>query len=347
MPAMLELESVFCQYDNQPVVDDLSLQLEAGGLACLLGASGCGKTTVLRAIAGLQSISAGTISLNGRRIASPEAQLPPEKRGIGMVFQDYALFPHLTVADNIVFGLHGQSRSEQKKQAAYWLDVVNLQGYGKRYPHELSGGQQQRVALARALAPRPRLVLLDEPFSNLDVEMREKLAVDIRDILKSQGSTALFVTHDQHEAFVIGEKIGIMHEGKIMQWDSPFNLYHEPASRFVAGFIGQGVLLGGHILSENSVMTELGAMTGSGNYPWRDNTPVEVLIRPDDVVISESGKIPCKVVERAFKGAETLYRLQLENGETLFSLMPSHDDFGIGQSVNVDVCAPHLVVFLR
>jgi len=345
MRPMLELDSLICQYNNQPVVNGFNMQLGEGMLACLLGASGCGKTSVLRSIAGLQTISGGQIRIDGGVVASVEQHIAPEKRQVGMVFQDYALFPHLSVADNILFGVRGLSRKQRKSQLEYWLEVVRLQGYAERYPHELSGGQQQRVALARALAPRPRLLLLDEPFSNLDVEMREQLALEIRDILKSEGITALFVTHDQHEAFVIGDKVAIMHEGKIMQWDTPFNLYHEPASRFVAGFIGQGELLPGHMLSDHSVQTEVGTIQGNRSYPWRDNTAVDVLLRPDDVIISEQGQVGCKVVEKAFRGAETLYKLQLDSGRFVYSLMPSHEDFVPGQSVRIEVSACHLVAF--
>ncbi len=347
MQPLLEIDNISCDYGGQQVVRRLSLSLREGELACLLGSSGCGKTTVLRAIAGLQEIAGGSIRLNAQPVAAAGYQLPAERRGVGMVFQDYALFPHLTVAGNITFGLHGMSRQQKKQQAERWLKVIRLEGLGSRYPHELSGGQQQRVALARALAPRPRLVLLDEPFSNLDVEMREQLALDIRNILRTEGATALFVTHDQAEAFVLGDKIGVMHEGTILQWDTPFNLYHKPASRFVAGFIGQGVLLDGFMVSDKSVSTPLGIIKGQQATPWRDNTAVEVLLRPDDVVISDNGLVSCKVVERAFRGAETMYKLQLESGETVLSLMPSHDDFSVGQQVTVDVCAPHLVAFLR
>lgn len=347
MQSLLEIDNISCDYAGQQVVRQLSLSLREGELACLLGSSGCGKTTVLRAIAGLHDIAGGSIRFSGQAVAGTGFQLPAEQRGIGMVFQDYALFPHLTVAGNITFGLHGMNRQQKKQQAERWLKVIRLEGLGGRYPHELSGGQQQRVALARALAPRPRLLLLDEPFSNLDVEMREQLAVDIRNILRAEGTTALFVTHDQDEAFVLGDKIGVMHEGSILQWDTPFNLYHKPASRFVAGFIGQGVLLDGYMVSDKSVSTPLGIIKGQHAYPWRDNTAVEVLLRPDDVVISADGLVSCKVIERAFRGAETLYTLQLESGEKVLSLMPSHDDFSVGQKVAVDIHAPHLVAFLR
>ncbi len=343
--SLLQIKDLKCQHDEQVIVEKFSLELAAGTLACLLGPSGCGKTTVLRAIAGFQPISQGEITLDSRLVGSASAQLPPEQRGIGMVFQDYALFPHLTVARNIAFGLRRLSSAQQQQRAEHWLKVVGLDGLADRYPHELSGGQQQRVALARALAPEPKLILFDEPFSNLDVEMRERLATDIRTILKSQGATALFVTHDQNEAFAIGDRVGVMQEGQVLQWDTPFNLYHEPQNRTVANFIGQGVLLKGFMHSDNAVSTALGIIRGKRSYPWRDNTAVDVLLRPDDVVIRNQGEIRCRITDRAFKGAETLYELQLKDGQKLLSLMPSHDDYQVGQLVSVDVCADHLVVF--
>jgi len=345
MTALLEVRAMVCEHEGQTVVENFSLELQQGTLACLLGPSGCGKTTVLRAIAGFHEIAGGEIQLNGQTVSSSTRQLAPEHRNVGLVFQDYALFPHLSVGDNIVFGLGRLTAVEKRRQADYWLDVVGLTGFRERYPHELSGGQQQRVALARALAPKPQLLLLDEPFSNLDISLRERLALDIRDILKSQGTTALFVTHDQHEAFVLGDKIAVMQEGAICQWDTPFNLYHEPANRRVADFIGQGVLLAGRMISDDAVETALGVIKGNRSYPWRNGTAVEVLLRPDDIVISTDGAFACRVTERAFKGAETLYKLELQDGQSVLSLMPSHDDFAVGQAVRIDVCAPHLIVF--
>ena len=201
MEYLLDINNMQCRFDDVTVVKELSLHMQPGFLACLLGPSGCGKTTALRAIAGFQPLSGGEIRLSGEVVSSKTVQVPPEKRGLGMVFQDYALFPHLTVEQNIGFGLRRESRKQRRATVGILLELVGMEGYEKRYPHELSGGQQQRIALARALAPKPKLLLLDEPFSNLDVELRERLATDVREILKSQGTAALFVTHDQHEAF--------------------------------------------------------------------------------------------------------------------------------------------------
>jgi iron(III) transport system ATP-binding protein len=246
MTAKLELEHLRLAYATHTgprvVVDDLSLDLAAGHIGCLLGASGCGKTTVLRAIAGFEPVLAGRILLDGAELSSPSQNVAPERRRVGMMFQDYALFPHLNVHDNVGFGLRRLPRAERLRRVQQMLETVGLAQAGDSFPHELSGGQQQRIALARALAPAPDLLLLDEPFSNLDADARERLAFEVRDILKHTGHTALLVTHDQSEAFAIADRIGVMAEGSIAQWDTPYNLHHHPANGFVADFIRREAL---------------------------------------------------------------------------------------------------------
>lgn len=347
MEQLLEINELQCGYGDQQVVDGLTLNIAPGMISCLLGPSGCGKTTVLRAIAGFEPLTGGGISLKGELISSPGHTTPPDKRGLGMMFQDYALFPHLSVTDNITFGLRKLSRRERRDEAHGLLELVGLESYGERFPHELSGGQQQRVALARALAPRPELLLLDEPFSNLDVELRERLAIDVRDILKARGTAALFVTHDQHEAFVMGERIGIMNQGRIVQWDTPFNLYHEPNDRFVADFIGEGRFLNGNLTEPNRVTTPLGTISGNRAYNWPRGCRVEILLRPDDVHLNEHHELKCRISERAFRGAETLYTVKLPDGGELLSLMPSRYDFAIGLEIGVDIDADHLILFIK
>ncbi|WP_111643172.1 ABC transporter ATP-binding protein [Marinimicrobium alkaliphilum] len=346
--ALLELDKIACRYDNdEPVVEEFSFSLNEGDIACLLGPSGCGKTTVLRAIAGFVQPSAGSINLADEQIASAKRSLPPEKRRVGMVFQDYALFPHLNVFDNITFGLPELSRREKHRTCEELLALVKLEGYEKRYPHELSGGQQQRVALARALAPDPILLLLDEPFSSLDVELRRGLSLEVRDILKSRNISAVMVTHDQEEAFAVADRIGVVNEGLIQQWDTPYNLYHEPATRFVANFIGQGVFLAGYAQGENGVLTELGPIKGNRCYNWVENTPVEVLLRPDDVVHDDSSDKKAEVVAKIFAGTATLYTLRLPTGSLIQSAFPSHHDYAIGDSVGIRIEADHLIIFRR
>ena len=264
-----------------------------------------------------------------------------------MVFQDYALFPHLNVAENVGFGLRAIPQTEKRAVIAELLDTVGLGGLDRRYPHELSGGQQQRVALARALAPKPDLILMDEPFSNLDVEFRERLSGEVRDILKQQGITAVLVTHDQNEAFALGGKEGVRHEGRLLQWDTPYKLYNEPACRFVADFIGQGVFRNGTLVAPDTVQTEIGMCKGNRAYPWGKDAPIEVLFRPDDIVPDADSPLRGKVTQKAFKGAEFLYTLQLPTGGHGLSLFPSHADHPVGATVGIRVEADHLVVFPR
>ncbi len=349
MNPLLELIDVHCGYPQQTVINGVCLSIRAGMLSCLLGPSGCGKTTVLRAIAGFEPVRQGKIRLNGRDISRPGHTLPPESRHLGMVFQDYALFPHLSIADNVAFGLRAESRRQRRKTAERFLELVGLSGAGARFPHELSGGQQQRVAVARALAPQPRLLLLDEPFSNLDVDLRERLANDVRDILKQQGMAAIFVTHDQHEAFVMGERIAVMHAGRICQWDAPFELYHKPASRFVADFIGQGRFIAGTLLTPNKVDTEIGVLTGDGanTNTLVKGQKVDVLLRPDDVRLCDESSLRATVTQRAFKGAETLYTLKLASGQEILSLVPSHQDYPTGQQIGLRLNLQHLIVFAQ
>jgi iron(III) transport system ATP-binding protein len=342
-PMLLNLRNLACGYSGQRVVQNLDLHLNAGDIGCLLGSSGCGKTTTLRAIAGFEPVHEGEIHLGGELISKAGFTLAPEKRRIGMVFQDYALFPHLTVAQNIAFGI--RKHPQQEKVIGEMLELVNLAGLGKRYPHELSGGQQQRVALARALAPEPQLLLLDEPFSNLDVELRRRLSHEVRDILKSRGTSAILVTHDQEEAFAVSDHVGVFKEGRLEQWDTPYNLYHEPATPFVASFVGQGYFIRGRLSSPETVSTELGELRGNRAYLWADGSAVDVLLRPDDIVHAPDSALRARIIAKSFQGAATLYRLQLGTGSELEAIFPSHIDHAPGAEVGIKVAADHLVLF--
>ncbi|EIJ42335.1 ABC-type spermidine/putrescine transport system, ATPase component [Beggiatoa alba B18LD] len=344
-PPLLELDNIECRYDDQTIFKNLSFAIQTGELACLLGASGCGKTTALRAIAGFEPVYQGVIRLNGNMISAPNQLCPPEKRQIGMVFQDYALFPHQTVFDNVAFGLRSLNKVEKKERVEEYLNVVGLNHLAQRYPHELSGGQQQRVALARALAPRPALILLDEPFSNLDVDLRERLSLEVRDILKGQGMTGLLVTHDQHEAFALGDKIGVMRHGEILQWDTAYNLYHEPVERYVADFIGKGSFIKGQRLGVNQIETELGIVQVKATTQNEIGYTVDVLIRPDDILLDPAYPLLATVKQKAFKGSETLYTLSLPSGAQIFSLFSSHQDYPIGAQIGVRVVAEQLATF--
>ena len=342
---MLRVEAIQCQYNKQPVLDQLSFHVNEGEIACLLGPSGCGKTTALRAIAGFQPLTRGKILLGDTLLSSPQHSIEPEQRQLGMVFQDYALFPHLSVRDNIAFGIHQLASSKQKTIINELLELTQLKQVAKRYPHELSGGQQQRVALARALAPNPKLLLLDEPFSNLDVDLRRHLNLEVRDILKQFGTSAILVTHDQEEAFAFADHIGLLNAGRMEQWDTAFNLYHEPRSRFVANFIGQGCFLPGMTTSQNTVKTELGMISGNRAYQWQPDSPVDVLLRPDDITLDGQQGINAQIVKKIFSGSATLYTLQLPTGSRVESLLPSHIDYAIGDKLNIKAEVEHLIAF--
>jgi len=342
---LLKVDNISAGYGRERVVEALSFHVNRGEIVSLLGPSGCGKTTVLRAIAGFEPISDGKILIADRVASVPGMTLAPEKRSIGMVFQDYALFPHLTIIDNIGFGLRKMPAVDRKVQIEHLLDATGLRRMGERYPHELSGGQQQRVALARALAPRPTMLLMDEPFSNLDIELRERLSVEVRDLLKAEGISGILVTHDQHEAFAVSDKVGVMHGGQILQWDTPYNLYHEPNHRFVADFIGQGRFITGIVRTPETFETELGLLHGNRSCTQAMGDRVDILIRPDDLVPDERGEIEAIVKDKAFKGAEILYTLELPTGTRLLSLFPSHFDHHLGETVRVRMDAEHLICF--
>ena len=345
--SLIALNSIVHNYGGDPVVCGLSFALQRGQIGCLLGPSGCGKSTVLRAIAGFEQISAGEIRMEDRLVSAASINVPPQQRGVGMVFQDYALFPHLSAADNIRFGLHRESRTEREARVAAMLELVGLQAAANYFPHELSGGQQQRVALARALAPRPRLLLLDEPFSNLDVDLRQRLSTEVRDILKAQGMTAIVVTHDQHEAFAMADEIGVMKSGCIEQWDSAYNLYHTPANRFVADFVGEGVFLPGTILNSHQVETEIGILDGHAPPGTSRGSRVDVLLRPDDISHDDASPLLGQVAKKAFRGADILYTLRLENGGTVLSLVPSHHNHAIGERIGMRLTIDHVISFPR
>ena len=345
MGVVLELMDLSVGYGSREVVDNVSFHINQGGFACLLGPSGCGKTTLLRSIAGFEPVKSGTVLFAGIEVSSAARVLAPEKRNMGMVFQENALFPHLTVAGNIAFGLRGVGSADQAKAVTELLDIVGMEGLGGRFIHELSGGQRQRVSLARTLAPQPELILLDEPFSSLDIDLRERLGAEIKAIFTELGITALLVTHDQNEAFALADHIGVMRNGRLLQWDSAYNLYHEPADRFIADFIGQGVFLRGQLQDADSVQTELGLIKGNRAYQWPAGSAVDVLFRPDDILPDPDGKILATVVGRAFKGAEILYSLKLETGTRVLSLFPSHQNHATGAQVGIRVAVDHLVAF--
>ena len=349
---VLSLRNLRHRYGAQVTFDALDLSLQAGSICCLLGPSGCGKTTVLRCIAGFERVSEGSIRIDGVLVSSPTLHLAPEQRHIGMVFQDYALFPHLDVERNVGFGV--PDRRAAQARTAELLEMVGLSGAAQRYPHELSGGQQQRVALARALAPRPKLLLLDEPFSNLDVALREQLAIEVREILKATGTTAVFVTHEQNEAFAMADEIAVMSDGRIQQQGSAYDLYHRPANRFVADFIGQGVFMDATVLDAHRLRIELGDVSSAtpiavpgGIAPPSPGSRVDVLLRPDDVVHDDASPIQATVLQRAFRGAEILYTLQTDAGARVLSMVPSHHNHRLHERIGIRLDMDHVIAFAK
>ena len=346
--ALLEVEHISCLYGDHPALGDFSLQVAQGEIAALLGPSGCGKTTLLRAILGFEPILRGEIRIAGEVMARPGFGVLPERRPVGMVFQDRALFPHLTVAQNIAIGIRREPKAEQKRTVRRLLAIIGLENCDSRYPHELSGGQQERVALARALAPQPRLLLLDEPFASLDIDLRERLSFEVRNILKETGSTAVVVTHYQDEAFAMGDQVGVMKEGAILQWDTPFNIYHRPVSRQVASLVGRGVFIEGVLREGEAFDTELGQVRDDHNtYPYPSGTRMDILLRPDDVLIDPEGDISATVTDKVFKGDDTLYTLRLASGNPLLALASSHKDLEVGEETRLSLDLEHLVAFPR
>mgnify|MGYP001036749445 FL=1 len=338
---ILEVNNIHLSYGRLSVVRGLSFALDRGEIGCLLGASGCGKTTALRAVAGLERLLSGEITINANTVSTADDMVAPEKRSVGMVFQDQALFPHLRVIDNVGFGLRGLHKDERIDRIEQLLELTGLKGLGQRYPHELSGGQQQRVALARALAPEPSVLLLDEPFSNLDAGLRRDIGEEVRAILKARGTATLLVTHDQEEAFALADKIGLMEDGRMLQWASPYDLYHQPATPYVAAFTGRGSYLTAR-KDHNELVHALGRSPLPATY--RANGQCVVLVRPDDIEPCEDGT-PVEVVGKQFQGAQNLYQLALADGTHLVALWPSHMNHKLHETITIRLVNDALVTF--
>lgn len=343
--SILNVNNVHVAYGKNEVVKDISFSLKQGEIGCLLGPSGCGKTTLLRAIAGFEPITHGSVDLCDALVSDKKFTMPPEKRNIGMVFQDFALFPHLNIAENIAFGIRHLSKKDKKARVEQLLSLINLEGYGARYPHELSGGQQQRIALARGLAPKPDLILLDEPFSSMDTELREELAREVRLILKHENITAILVTHDQNEAFAMADNIGVINDGQLLQWGNGYELYHEPKTLFVADFIGQGVFIDGEVLEGNVVKTSIAHFEGHLPKTAKLGSKVKVLVRPDDIIHDDCSPRKAKIISRVFRGANHLFTLEMEDGTQVLSLVHSHHDHEVGEELGIAMEFEHLVVF--
>lgn len=343
--SVLELRYVSCSYETgRPAVQDISFAAREGEILCLLGPSGCGKTTILRAIAGFEPVRSGQIFLSGQLVSSTDVMTPTENRRVGMVFQEYALFPHLRVQDNIAFGLRQLTRSLRASRVQEMLRLTGLEGFERRYPHELSGGQQQRVALARALVQNPVVLLLDEPFSNLDPDMAGRMRQELHDLLRRTKTTTVLVTHDHDEAFAMADRIAVLNQGRLEQFDTPEMIYHMPATPFVADFVGQADFIPGTV-SQGMVQTELGEFPDTLECP--DGTTVVVMIRPDDLHLVPTEGARARVISRQFRGSENLYTVSLPSGQIVHSSQSSTSVYQAGTTVEIRVLATHTVLFRR
>lgn len=339
---ILALAGVGRRYADTKAVGGLSLQVAPGETLVILGPSGCGKTTVLRLIAGLEVPDEGTIDIGSRRVAGDRTWVPPEKRGVGHVFQDYALFPHLSVAQNMAFGLRDMTPSERQQRVWEILFLVGLEGLGDRHPHQLSGGQQQRVALGRALAPQPQMLLLDEPFSNLDTDLRLQVREEVRRILKGTGTTAIFVTHDQEEAFSLADRLAVLNRGSLEQLNRPDMVYNFPTTHFVADSVGHADFVPGEV-TPGAVHTPLGVFPYQTDLPV--GTPVEVMVRPDNLLLSPDPEGNATVVERRFLGPFNQYALRLSSGDFLHAGAPSTVVYPEGTRLRAELRVACLTVF--
>jgi iron(III) transport system ATP-binding protein len=340
MSCAIRTQSICKHFGPVRAVCGVSLEVAPSTFLALLGASGCGKTTVLRMLAGFVTPDGGSICIGGQPVFAPGVSVPPERRRVGMVFQEYALFPHLTVAGNVGFGLAADHRAASRRRIDELLELVGLQGLGPRLPHELSGGQQQRVALARALAPEPAVILLDEPFSNLDAALRVRVRTDVRDILRQAGVTAVFVTHDQEEALSLADQVAVMMDGRIVQTGEPAELYRNPVNRAVAAFIGDANFLAG-TAEGRKVHCELGELIAEQDH----RGPVEVMFRPEDLLIIPFGEHrTATVTDLQFFGHDQLIHLRLPSGATLRSrLLGAPGAYQRGQQVSVRVNNPAVI----
>ena len=332
--------------DSSKILSNINFDLEESEIGCILGPSGCGKTSLLRAIAGFENLISGTILKDGVCISNNLENTSVQNRKMGMVFQDYALFPNMDIKSNIAFGLKDKTKVDKEARVNYLLDLVNLNKYKDKYPHELSGGEQQRVALIRALAPSPEILLLDEPFSNIDADIKENLVSDVRDLLKELSITSIIVTHDQYEAFNIADKIAIMNNGKIEQIGNAYDIYHKPVNKFVADFVGLGVFVPITKNKDENLETPLGLLDTTKFQDCEIHSKnLQMLLRPDDIIHNDESSTKAVVIEKQFRGAEFLYKLLYNDKYPLLCYAPSHHNHKIGESIGIELEIEHYVIF--
>ncbi len=346
MRMKLEIENISLNLDSDRILDNLCLSVNEEEILSIIGPSASGKTSLLRVIAGFENITTGKIKLNGQVVDDTSIVIEPQKRNVGIIFQDLALFPHLSCAENITFGISRLPTEEQIQRLRRLEEVLSITGISKKFPHEISGGQQQRVAIARALAPKPEILLLDEPFSALDEELKEKLLADVKILLKEEKITTIVITHNIKEAFQLSDKIAFLNDKKIIQIDSPYNIYHKPMTREIANFCGIGSFINGKIVDANYVLTDLGRHFGE-TAPYEIGTNVDIMIRPDDVIHDDNSTKSAQVVGKIFHGSDFLYKLKLSNGENIFCYTPSHHDHAVNEVIGIKSEMDHLILFSK
>ena len=339
----LDLESVKILLDSKTILDNVNLQINDGEIVSLMGSSASGKTTLIRAIAGFQDISSGIIKIDNQVVNGDNVRVDVVDRNVGVIFQDLALFPHLTVRENICFGLNNLENDSRKKRSRELEEMLGIENIVNRYPNQISGGQQQRVAIARAIAPRPKLLLLDEPFSALDSELKDNLISDIINLIKSESITAILVTHSSEEAFKMSDRVAFISKNTIAQFDSPYEIYHRPLSKEIANFFGISSYIKANVIDSSHINCVLGDFVGIIDKNKKGDK-VQLLIRPDDIIHDDDSLFSAKVIRKTFRGSDFLYELELIDKQKVFCYAPSHHNHQINEVIGIRLDIDHLII---
>lgn len=340
----LNLESVKIKLDSKIVLDNVNLKINSGEIVSLMGSSASGKTSLIRSIAGFHNITSGVIRIDNQIVNDFNKCVDVAERNVGVIFQDLALFPHLTVRENILFGLHKEDTAQKQKRAQKLEELLNIENITDRYPNQISGGQQQRVAIARAIAPKPNILLLDEPFSALDYELKDNLMSDIMKLIKSEKITAILITHSAEEAFKMSDKIAFISNNTITQFANPYDIYHRPNSKEIANFFGISSYIKAKITDSSHISCVLGDFVGIADR-FKNGAEVDLLIRPDDIIHDDDSLFSAKVTEKTFRGSDFLYELELRDGQRVFCYAPSHHNHQINEVIGIKLNLDHLVIF--
>jgi iron(III) transport system ATP-binding protein len=340
----LNLQSVKIALESKVILDDVNLKIDTGEIVSLMGSSASGKTSLIRSIAGFHNISSGTIQIDGQVVDDSIRRSDVAMRNVGVIFQDLALFPHLTVRENICFGLNNIDSTQQQNRAKKLEDLLSIDNITNRYPNQISGGQQQRVAIARAIAPKPNLLLLDEPFSALDYELKDNLMSDIMKLIKSENITAILITHSAEEAFKMSDKIAFISNNTITQFANPYDIYHRPASKEIANFFGISSYIKAKITDSSHIKCILGDFVGMVDQ-YNKDAKVDLLIRPDDIIHDDDSLFSAKVTGKTFRGSDFLYELELKDGQKIFCFAPSHHNHQVNEVIGIKLDLDHLVIF--